>query len=86
MIKSVLSVSFHQTAWTWRGDHFEHFAMKLRVVVTPLYILQSAPNFTFDKSPSLKTSTHQHSVIVIVPPTPNRKLHVLLFDALLLEG
>ncbi len=54
---------------TWRGCHFARFTMKHQVFVTPPYIVQSAPNFTFDKSPDLKTSTlaehfsnqiHQH--------------------------
>ncbi len=40
----------------------------------------------FDKSPGLKTSTCQYSLIVIAPPNGNRKWHVLHSDALFLHG
>ena len=39
-------VSFHWTTWPWRGGHFGPFAMKQEVVVTNLYIIRSAPNFS----------------------------------------
>ena len=39
-------VSFHLTTSTWRGGHFEPFAMKQEVVVTQLHIVWSVPNFS----------------------------------------
>ncbi len=48
-------------------------AMKQEVVVTHAYNVQSAPNFTFDKSPGLNTSKSQYSVVIIAPPVGNWK-------------
>ncbi len=76
-----------QMAWMWYGGHFAHFAMKHEVVITPpVHCPICLKLHKFDKSSGPKTSTCQYSVIVIVPPTGNRKWHVLPFDALLLEG
>jgi len=48
-------------------------AMKQEVVVTQAYKVRSAPNFTFDNSPGLKSSTWKYSVTVKAPPVGSRK-------------
>ncbi len=53
----MLIVVDRQMTWLWCGSHFVHFTMKHQDVVTQICIVQSSPNFTFDKSPGLRTFT-----------------------------
>lgn len=50
------------------------YPMKEEIVITLLYIVQSGQNFTFDNSPLLMTAPCHICVVVIAPPTGNRKL------------
>lgn len=54
--------------------------------VNQLYMVQSVSNSTFDKSPALKTSACQLSIILSASPTGNRKFNVFYLNVLLLAG
>ncbi len=72
-LKTITMKSFVNREFSLNGVAWRPFFIFCHQVVTQIYIVQSVPYFTFDKSPSLKTSTCQCSVIVIAPPTDNRK-------------
>ncbi len=62
---------------TFRHETLSCYKSKVKFPVSPKFHI-------FDKSPGLKISTCQYSVIA--PPTGNGKLHVLHFNALLPRG
>lgn len=46
-------------------------------------MVKSASNFIFDKSHGLKTSTYQHLVTVMLPPTGNKKFSCIILLCIL---
>ncbi len=70
----MLIVKFHRTAWPCQRDEFRYFDMKKESVLTPLHMVRSLPNFPCLMRVLDKTSTLQFWIIVIAPPTGNRKL------------
>lgn len=60
-------VRFRWRAWLWQDGEGWCDTMKQEIAITPPYVVESASNSMFVKSPGLKTSKDQYSITLKVP-------------------